>query len=161
MNTQSKNKTWLIVIGMLLMANVVLFATYLLKRPQGRKPAERGRAMSNYLKNELGFSDAQMSAFDSIKNQHKQQAKQAFDAMRTSKVQALKDLGAASFSDSAIAKAAAFSASQQQEMEMHMLQHLKEIRGICTPEQRQKFDTGFYKVMARPREGKSKGDEQK
>ncbi|MEO6537738.1 MAG: Spy/CpxP family protein refolding chaperone [Ferruginibacter sp.] len=148
MNIQSKSKIVILVIGLLLVANIILLSFFLLNKPD-RKRADHKSPMSGYLQNEIGFNDEQMAVFETIKTKHRSQAKGLFDKMRANKELAFKDLGTQSFSDSAIISAATYAAMQQKELEIQMLQHLKDIRNICTPQQRAKFDSGFYKIMSR------------
>ncbi|MDB5202090.1 MAG: hypothetical protein JWQ27_1499 [Ferruginibacter sp.] len=148
MINQSKNKTLLFIIGILLLTNIVLVWMMLSGKPQDKRP-ERKSPMSAYLKSEVGFSPAQLVAVDSIKSRHRRDVKLLFDNMRNDKEQAFKALGKNGFSDSAINSAATYSASQQQALEIKMLSHLRDIRNVGTPEQKAKFDTGFYKVMIR------------
>ena len=150
MNTQPKSKTLIIVIGVLLVANIVLLSYFLLNKPADKRP-ERKSPMTGYLKNEIGFTNEQMAQFDTVKSQHRREIKKLYDAMKSNKVKEFKKVGEDHFSDSSITSAAAYSSSKQMELEVLMLQHLKAIRSICTPVQQAKFDTGFYKVMNRPR----------
>ena len=160
MNQQSKNKTWIIVIAVLLLANVVLLSIFLTRKTETKKSFnDRDKPMAAYLKKELGFTDSQLNSFDTIRNQHRQEVKQVFDRLRAGKTETFKALGAKGFTDSALIEAATFSASQQKEIELKLLTHLRDIRNLCTPEQRQKFDTGFYKVMTRGKDGRDKKKE--
>jgi len=149
MNTQPRNKVLIILIGILLAANIILLSLFLLEKPE-KKP-ERRSQMGLYLTKEIGFTTQQMVQFDSIKAQHRRQVKQLFDSMRVKKESAFKAIGTNGFSDSSILSAATYSAAQQQQLELMMLEHIRDIRGICTPKQRLQFDTGFYKVMTRNR----------
>jgi flagellar basal body-associated protein FliL len=153
MNTNSKSKIIILMIGILLIANIILLSFFLLNKPENKR-GERKSPMTNYLQNEIGFSKDQMAAFDSIKSNHKNEAKALFDKMRNNKVAAFKELATKQFSDSAIIDAATFSAMQQQQLEVNMLKHLRDIRNICTPLQREKFDTGFYRIMNRTKQHK-------
>lgn len=150
MNKQ-RNKIFIIVIGILLIANIVLLSVFLFGKP-AKKP-ERKSPMTTYLKNEIGFSDEQMVRFDTIKSQHRRQVKLIFDEMKDRKEASFKMLGQSGFSDSAIISVAASSAMQQQTIEETMLRHLRDIHNICIPAQQKKFDTGFYKMMVRPARG--------
>lgn len=151
MNKQSNRKGLIIAMGVLLIANIILLAFFLFNNGEVKKP-ERKSPLSAYLQNEVGFSDAQMARFDSIKADHRNQVKALFDNMKNSKEQAFKTLGANGFSDSAIDAAATSSAIQQKALEINMLKHLRTIRDLCTEQQKAKFDTGFYKAMNRPKE---------
>lgn len=151
MNIQSKSKTLIIIIGILLLANIILLSVFLINKPDGKRQEHKSQ-MNAFLQNEIGFNDEQMAEFETIKTAHRGQVKDMFDKMRSNKEQAFKELGTRSFSDSAIINAATYSAMQQKELEIQMLKHLKDIRNICTPAQRAKFDSGFYKIMNRGKE---------
>lgn len=150
------NKIFIIVIALLLIANMVTL-NLLLTNKKGDND-DRKNSMRNYLKNEIGFSAAQLNAFDTVKSTHRAQVKPLFDEMRNRKQLNLKNIGAQNFSDSAIINASEYAAQQQKNLELNMLNHLKEIRNLCTPQQRAVFDTGFYKIMSRPNNEPQKKD---
>jgi hypothetical protein len=143
------NKIFIIVIAILLIANI---GTLVLLLTSDKKSDydDRKNSMRNYLKSEVGFSDAQLIAFDTVKSIHRAEVKPMFDEMRTRKQLNLRNIGAQNFSDSSIINAANYAASQQKNLEMKMLSNLKVIRNLCTSQQRLIFDTGFYKMMTRP-----------
>lgn len=143
----SSNKIFIIVIALLLIANVVTLTMLF----TGKKPEydDRRNAMRNYLKTEVGFSAAQLVAFDTVKSRQRTQAKLLYDEIRERKQNNLKKIGADNFSDTTIKSAAVYAAAQQEQMELNLLEHLKNIRNLCTPPQRAIFDTGFYKIMVR------------
>ena len=143
------NKIFIIVIALLLIANIGTL-TLLLTTDKKNDYDDRKNSMRNYLKNEIGFSDAQLVAFDTVKSNHRAEVKPMFDELRTRKQVNLKNIGAQNFSDSSIIKAADYGALLQKNLEMKMLSNLKVIRNLCTPQQRANFDTGFYKIMSRP-----------
>ena len=147
-NENPSNKIFIIVIALLLIANAVTLS--LLLTDKKTETDDRRNTMRNYLKNEIGFSEAQLVAFDTVKSNHRAQVKPMFDEMRTHKQLNLKNIGAQNFSDSSIINATEYAAIQQKKIETQMLNNLKEIRNLCTPAQRAVFDTGFYKIMTRP-----------
>ncbi|MEO7046224.1 MAG: hypothetical protein ABI091_13020 [Ferruginibacter sp.] len=151
MNKETNRKGLMIAMGILLIANIILLAFFLFNTPGSKRP-DRISPMTTYLQNEIGFSKNQMAEFDSIKADHRNQVKGLFDKMRVNKEEKFKELGSRGFSDSAITDAATYSAIQQKDLEISMLKHLKTIRDICTPAQKVKFDTGFYKIMSRGRD---------
>ncbi len=143
------NKIFIIVITLLFIANIGTL-TLLLSTDKKTDYDDRRNSMRNYLKNEIGFSDAQLNAFDTVKSNHRAEVKPMFDEMRTRKQLNLRNIGAQNFSDSSIIIAADYAAAQQEKLEMKMLSQLKVIRNLCTLQQRAIFDTGFYKMMSRP-----------
>jgi periplasmic protein CpxP/Spy len=158
MENRSSNKILIVIIAFLLLANIATITLFLLnkKADTGYGKDDRKNSMRNYLKNEIKFSDKQLATFDSIKNQQHSQTKLIFDSMRTSRQDRLKFLGKNDFADSFIKDAANAAARQQSQVEVRFLEHLKEIRQLCTPEQMKRFDTGFYKIMNR-----QQGDDKK
>ena len=63
------NKIFIIVIGLLLIANIVTLSLLLTDKKTNYD--DHKNSMRNYLQNEIGFSDAQIIAFDSVKNHHR------------------------------------------------------------------------------------------
>jgi Spy/CpxP family protein refolding chaperone len=153
MNNTNANRRWLMILGILLLANLAVLAYFIIQRKSGGHSDRRGQ-MSAYLKKEIGFSDAQMAHYETIKARQRAESKAMFDSIRDAKTETFRMLGAQGFSDSSIAAIAKASAAKQQNMETIMLMHLREIREICTPEQRKRFDTSYYRVLARPRDPK-------
>lgn len=151
MEKRTSNKTLIIIIAILLIANIATVGLMLFGKGDPRPPVDdRKMAMRNYLKDSLKFSDAQLVQFDTIKSRHRDQVKAIFDSIRADKTAILKRLGNDGFPDSSLAGAAEAAAGQQKLVELQMLKHLKEVRMLCTPEQLKSFDTGFYKIMNRP-----------
>ena len=151
MEKRTSNKTLVIIIAILLIANIATVGLMLFGKGEAKAPVDdRKNAMRNYLKDSLKFSDAQMVQFDTIKSRHREQVKGIFDSIRADKTSILKRLGRDGFPDSSLAGAAEAAAGQQKLVELQMLKHLKEVRTLCTPEQLKSFDTGFYKIMNRP-----------
>ncbi len=151
------NKIFIIVIALLLIANIGTL-TLLLTADKKTSYDDRKNSMRNYLKSEVGFTDAQIVAFDTVKSNHRAEVKPMFDEMRIRKQLNLRNIGAQNFSDSSIVNAADYAALQQKNLEIKMLINLKVIRNLCTPQQRAIFDTGFYKIMTRPNGESQKKD---
>jgi len=152
MEKRTSNRTLIIIIAILLVANIATIGLLLFGKGDARlaDKDDRKTAMRNYLKDSLKFSDAQLVQFDTIKSRHRELVKGIFDSVRADKNAILKQLGSEGFPDSSLAGAAEAAASQQKLVELQMLRHLKEVRMLCTPEQLKSFDTGFYKIMNRP-----------
>lgn len=152
MEKRTSNKTLILIIAILLIANIATVGLLLFgKNNAGMSDKDdRKNAMRNYLKDSLHFSDLQLVQFDSIKSRHREQVKKMFDVIRTDKNVILKKLGNEGFPDSSLAGAAEAAAAQQKIVELQMLKHLKEVRTLCTPEQLHSFDSSFYKIMNKP-----------
>lgn len=150
-NKQNRSKVFLFIIAILLVANIAMLAFFLMKkdgRHPGRRP-DRKEMISAFLKNEIGFTAAQLQQYDTLSTRHQENVKKMFDTLRASKDKQFRQLAAADFSDSAITFVADQSAASQKTMELQMFNHLKSIRQLCTKEQLPKFDSLFVKILNR------------
>ena len=150
-NTQNKSKIFLSIIGILLVANIAMVSFFLLKKDGGKheKRSDRKTMIANFLKNEIGFNAQQLQQYDTLSNEHKENMKNMFDSLRSTKDRQFKELTAANFNDSVMNSIADQSAAAQKTMELQMFNHLKNVRLLCTPEQQPKFDSLFVKILNR------------
>jgi periplasmic protein CpxP/Spy len=151
MSTQTKSKLFLLIIVILLLTNITLLFFLFSKDDGGGKktPFDRGAAAKDFLRKEIGFTDAQLQHYDTLANQHRDKMKGTFDEMRKSKEELFKELGRRAFSDSAIADAITQSVEKQKIMELQFYNHMLEVRKICTADQLPKFDSLFYKMWSK------------
>ena len=155
MSTSKNNKILLLIIGILLITNIAIIAL-LFTSEDSDNHKEYKSPMTSYLQKEIKFSDSQMKTYEALQTTHSASMKKFFDSLRAEKINVYKQLGTKSFDDSAMQLAVMYASNKQLSMEAMMLNHVKRIRNICTPEQQLVFDTGFYKVMVRGRRDSSK-----
>jgi protein CpxP len=150
-NKQNRSKVFLSIIAILLVANIALLTFFLMRKDNGHfdKRPDRKAMIADFLKKEIGFSDAQLQQYDTLSDRHRESIKTMFDSLRSSKDNQFKQLTAGGFSDSVINSVADQSAASQKFMELQMFGHLKSVRMLCTPEQLPKFDSLFVKVLNR------------
>lgn len=149
----STSRIFIITIALLLIANLVTLSLLFTSKKTNETTNnndDRKNILRNYLKQEVGFTDAQLVQYDTLKSKQRSQVKLMYDSMRMMKQQNIKRIGNTAFNDSAILSAASATAIEQERIEITMLQNLKAIRAICTPTQQQVFDTGIYKIMSKP-----------
>jgi Spy/CpxP family protein refolding chaperone len=148
-NKQNRSKIFLSIIAILLLANIALVSFFLMKKgnPRHEKRQDRKAMIAQFLKNEIGFDTLQLQQYDTLSTRHKANMKKMFDSLGMSKDKQFKQLAAADFSDSAMNSIAGQSAASQKIMELKMFSHLKNVRLLCKPEQQQKFDSLFVKVL--------------
>jgi periplasmic protein CpxP/Spy len=157
-DTQNRNKVYIMIIAILLVTNVAMLSLFLMKKePEKReKRPDRKTMIAEFLKNEIGFTAAQLQQYDELSTKHQENVKKMFENHRASKDKQFKELAASDFSDSAINTVADQSAEAQKTIELQMFNHLKNIRTLCTKEQLPKFDSLFAKVLNRRGEGRKK-----
>lgn len=153
MNEQPKSKVLVLIIGILLIANIIMLSFFIMNgRKDDRKDKARRNYVTDYLEKEVGFDAGQLARYDSLSKEHRAKTRSVFDELSPQRKTILKTLAEESFSDSAIIRAASHLHAQQAIFDFNMLKHLKLIRNICTKEQRQRFDTGFYKIVGKRRD---------
>lgn len=150
-NKQNRSKVFLMIIGILLVANIALVSFFLLKKDTNKreKRPDRKTMIANFLKKEIGFNAEQLKEYDSLSTWHSKYMKTMFEANRNSKDKQFKELTATNFSDSVMNNLADQSAASQKALELQMFSHLKQVRLLCTAEQQPKFDSLFVKVLYR------------
>jgi hypothetical protein len=150
MNEQPKSKVLIIIIGILLIANIVMLGFFMFGGHKEKKDRSgKNSYVGEYLEKEVGFNAAQLNRYDSLSKRHRDEMKATFAEFSSRRKEILKGIAAASFSDSAITKAANDLHERPAMLELSMLRHLKDIREICTQDQLRRFDTGFYKIFGR------------
>ncbi len=156
MNAQPKSKLLVLIIGILLIANIVLLSFFLMNNPSKEKRAKSNRKnyISEYLEKELGFDSVQLLTYDSLSKKHRELVRTGLNNISSKRKEIFKELAVATFNDSALSNAASQIHELQKPFELNMFRHLKDIRQICTKEQQFRFDTGFYKIFGRRREGR-------
>ena len=151
MEKQNRSKVFLVIIGILLIANIAMLSFFLMKKDNGRNEnrPDRKAMIADFLKKEIGFNQAQLQQYDTLSDRHRDNVRKMYDNHRSSKDNQFKQLAAGNFSDSIINNVADQSAASQKIMELQMFNHLKNIRALCTPEQLPKFDSLFVKILNR------------
>ena len=143
MSNQSKNKTLIFIIVVLLLANVALLI-YFLGGKQALKPMpdDKNRdRLSEALKNDVGFNDAQVVQYKQLKDAQWELMRAKFDDVRKAKDDFFHLLSVENVSDSILSSSADKIAVKQKALDMQAFSHFKEVRKLCTPGQQPKFDS--------------------
>jgi Spy/CpxP family protein refolding chaperone len=151
----NKNKILVTLIVLLLLANVAWLFLYMKK---GKHPGREGRRMDFYaqLKNEVGFSDAQVKQMQQLREQHRAQQEPLLDSMAKLRGEIF-DRATNTDNDSAVNRNIMKIVLLQQEMEKKWLTDIREVKKICTPQQTPKFDSLMKKTMMMFGRGRKKG----
>ena len=152
---KNKSKIYLLIIGVLLITNIVLLS-FLQQEPKQNSRQDRKAYIAAFLKEEIGFDEQQLQAFDTLSTRHREKVSSIWEKARASKGEQFGQLVAGDFTDSAINAVAEQSADKQKAVEVIMCTHLKNIRMLCKPAQLPKFDSLFGKALNKRREGKRK-----
>jgi hypothetical protein len=160
MSTQTKSKLYLLVIGILAIANIALLY-FLLNgnhKPSKKKGgwAAHDAAARSFLQNDIGFNQQQLVQFDTLVKQHREKMKSIMDINKKEKEKQFKQLGNLAFADSAIVNAVKINAQNQSNIDMQLFEYLKNLREICTADQLTKYDTSYFKMWNKNQNKKNK-----
>jgi len=147
----ARNKVYVLLIGILLLSNLALVAFFVVNKPE-KKEVKRDRPggyMKEALKNEVGFDDQQMAKFDEMAAKHKQQMRPLFEDISKTKESFYKLLSQSDTPDSTLNTSAREIGEKQRLLDLKIFTHFQNIRELCTPEQRPKFDTLVQRVVHR------------
>lgn len=145
-HTGSRNKTLLTLIAVLLVANVGMLLFYLLRDPDCPE-APRGPGFTEKIRNEVGFSEGQMTQFEARKKQHWDSLRKRFDSIRLTKMEFFNLLYEPALPDSVVQVKAAQIGRQQEAIDLQVLQYFRDVRAMCTAEQIPRFDSAVPSVI--------------
>jgi hypothetical protein len=160
MSAQTKSKLYLLIIGILAIANIALLYFVLNGncKPAKKKGgwAAHDAAARGFLQNNIGFNEQQLVQFDTLVKQHREKMKAIMDINKKEKENQFKQLGSLAFADSAIANAVKINAQNQSNVDMQLFQYLKNLRKLCTAEQLVKYDTSYFRMWNKKQNRKNK-----
>ena len=91
----------------------------------------------------MAFSEPQMKDFDQLKTKQKETLRPYFDSLKSTKKDLYSLLHKDSVSDSTVSLLSSNIGKYQGEIDRKFFIYFQNVRNLCTPEQRAKFDTLF------------------
>jgi protein CpxP len=149
MPSVTRNKIYVFLIGILLLSNLALVAFFVWNQPP-RKEVHRDRPgsyMQEALKNDVGFTDEQMTRFEAMATQHRQQMRPLFEDITQTKESFYRMLAQPAVSDSQLRRAAEQIGEKQELIDLKIFTHFQSIRQLCTPNQQPQFDSLIQHVV--------------
>jgi hypothetical protein len=150
----SRNKGLLLIILVLLLSNLALVG-YLVFGKQERKPKRtegqnRGEVFLNYVIKEVNFSDEQAAKFKQMMTDHIERMRPIMMEVRKAKDSMFSYMRQPTApSDSVLQTLADNIAQKQKFQELQSFNHFRQVRELCTEEQKPKFDTVIRKMINR------------
>jgi hypothetical protein len=160
MSVQTKSKLYLLIIGILAIANIALL--YFLLSGSSKASKKKGgwaahdAAARDFLQKNIGFNQQQLLQFDTLVKLHREKMTTILELSKKEKENQLKQLGNFAFTDSAIENAVKINAQNQRNTDMQLYQYLKTLRTLCTQDQLLKYDTSFFKMWKKKHDKKNK-----
>jgi len=146
----SRNKVLLFLIGILLLTNIFLVIFFVVKRPDDKPRPGRDRSawVRDYLKDSVGFNEQQLSQYDQLRQQNRENMRPLFEDLGNAKLK-FYELVSQPGSDSANQAAATLIGEKQKALDIAFFNHFRQVRGLCTPEQLPKYDAQVQRIIQR------------
>ena len=152
MNAIKKNKVLLTIIAILLLANIGILVFFLGQNP-ARASSEASesihRSFSDFLRQDVGFSEEQVKEFQSLKKEHKSIVKPLFEDLRVTKEEFYNRIHDTTLTGTRIDSAARPIGDKQMLIDAQTFRHFRNLRRLCTAEQKHKFDSLFPEMVKR------------
>ncbi len=153
----SKNKTLLMLIGVLLITNFVML--YLLTKPVAKEPEiSRSERMAKMLQKDLGLDSAQIYKYLELREFRDNQLKPLQQDLRQSKLEMMDLLKLDSISKEQIELAAEKVASKQPPIEVAFFEHFQRLQQMLRPDQKMQFDSLLVRMVNRSTGGNDSAD---
>ena len=145
----SRNKLLLFIVAILFLANVVLLYFFFKGKEEVKPPSREHRGISEQLKNDVGFNDEQLKAYNVRREKHMSEMKVLFEAMRQTKEEFFNTVKTPQAADTLIQSGAVDIAERQKAIDLRTHAYFTDLRKICTPDQLPKFDSLYQQVIKR------------
>ena len=144
---ERKNRLILIIIVALMLSNIILAILLFTSHEEGK--GREAAAMAIY--KEIGLTPTQIDTFKAKKDVFFSEMKPLWENIKELKNTLYKHMDKASTQDSLIQSLTSQIAEKNKEADLKMYQHFIDIRALCTPEQKIRFDTVIPKFINRDR----------
>jgi protein CpxP len=145
----SRNKLLLFIVAILFLANVVLLYFFFKGKEEVKPPSREHRGISEQLKNDVGFNQEQLKAYDLRREKHMSEMKGLFEGMRQTKEQFFNTIKDPNPNDSLVQASARNIAEQQKAIDLRTHAYFTDLRKICSTDQLPKFDSLYQEVIKR------------
>lgn len=146
------NKVLAFIIAVLLLSNIVMLYFFLRNEcgDQNKKPAAQQGGMRAYmiktLKDSAGFNDQQIAQYEQLTDKHKETMKPLFQDIAMTK-DSLYKLLLVQPSDSLVTHYLTRIGEKQKAIDQRIFNHFYNLKEICTPDQRPKYDSLIQHVI--------------
>jgi hypothetical protein len=146
---------WLLVlVAILLLTNIATLSIYWLKKPDhdggpGRDPGNREKKMGQFMVDQMKFDTTQEASYWKLRDSMIAIQKPVMDSIRNSKKRFFDLLNQPGTTDATLIAHTNEIADLQKKLDLVTFRHFQKVRGICRPDQLQKFDTVIKEIVNR------------
>jgi periplasmic protein CpxP/Spy len=149
MSNASKNKALIFLVIILLLTNIAVLAYFLWPKQQDKlSSSEKNKyKLLEPLKNEVGFTDDQITEYKKIKDSRSGRIKGKVEDLRRVRDNFYRLLSVENANDSALNIYSDSIAYRQKMLDLETFTHFKALRKLCTPGQEAKYDTMVQRIV--------------
>lgn len=156
--TFARNKVLSLLVLILLLTNILLVVFFVYMKHDA--PVETGRKddrgpgrgvgdVEQILQKQVGFSEDQMAHYKDLKDRHWERIKPLFGEMRIAKDKFYGMIDHSIETDSSVVAVADSIAFKQKQLDLATFRHFRQVRDLCTPDQRPAFDSLVHDAVIR------------
>jgi hypothetical protein len=138
------NRVLLFISGILLLANLSMFAFFLTKKEssKGESRSEKRRSpVGLFLEKDLHFSPEQLKQFDTLRQLQRPKIRTIAEELQKAKVRFYALLGNDTTSQRQLDSASSKIGELQKALDLQAFQNFRELRALCNAEQRPRYDS--------------------
>ena len=150
MDTLTKNKTWQVIIVLLFVANIGTLAFFwYFKLTTGRhaRPTDKLGNAASYVTQQLNFNAQQQQQYQQLIEAHKRNTMALHEQLHDAKDHLFGLMNDSTASEAQVDSSAAMIGHLEQQLSLQTFNHFKQVRALCNPTQRHKFDGILKQVM--------------
>lgn len=150
MSGNPRQKRLVILIGILLVTNIITLAFLWSTRPHKDKhPQQNKSRMGQFMVDQLKFDSTQEAAYWALRDTLLSRQRPIMDSLRIVKKSFFDLLNYTPVNDSALEARSNAVLAVQKKLDLTTFRHFQQVRGVCRPEQYQKFDTVIKEIVTR------------
>ena len=138
------NKVLLFIVAILLLANIAMLTYFVWRKDPVSNKVEsikQRSPMMVFLESQVGFNEQQIVEFQKLRQEHKKRLRPLFEDIRQTKIRFYQLLNDPQASDSILEQNAAAIGVKQKALDLQAFQNFREIRALCTQEQKPLYDS--------------------
>lgn len=139
-DTNKFRALWVAVIALVVLnIGMMTWFTFFAHRP--------GPPQRLYLEQELSFDEKQKESYRVMRDEHFMKARSIREQVKMMKEAFFKSMADSSITEEELRKKALNISTKASELELLTFKHFQQVRQICTPEQKEKFDEIIEEVL--------------
>lgn len=150
MSRPARQKWLLVLVGILLATNIITLAVFWFNKKPAKDNAQQQRPrMGQFIVDQMKFDSTQEKAYWVMRDSLVNNQRPVWDSIRAARKRFYDLVNHSSPKDSLLELRAGDIMKYQRQLDLITLNHFKQVRTLCHPDQVQKFDTVIQEIVNR------------